>query len=324
MQILHIFSFLLFVGIAKTNDSKATRYEKLIYEAETLITEEKYQEAVNTYDKAFQINNYMFAIDIENALIANIQIKDWKKAAFWTEKLMLKGVEKNFFDSRRFIEFRKTPEWNNLIVQYNTIRSEFKKGYNQVLVDSLLVLLELDETASAQSEFRETMDDRTEVTNNNINERLVKLIETHGYPSEEQIGVNIYDHFNLSGNVALNYDVLFRHSSSATTSNPDALTLIIQKAIDDVLVRKDVFEDDIGGYQLTFVLVGDNIYENPNFEGPENKEKINLLRKKIVFKNTKNKAGFNFHTPLAIFGGAELEGEEWFMSEHIFLVKHQP
>jgi hypothetical protein len=322
MRILHLFSFLLFVGvgIAKTNDSKATQYGKLIYEAETLITEEKYQEAVTTYDKAYRVNNYMFAIDIENSLIANIQIKDWEKAAFWSEKLMLKGVEKNFFDSNRFVEFRKTSAWNKLLSRYNDIRTEFKKGYNQVLVDELTALLEEYNSENEQPEINtvEVLD--------SITDRFIKLIQTYGFPSEEKIGVYVYDHFNLSEVPAIGFDIWFWDSDAINSSlhRDDILTSIAEKAIEDLLLRESVYYNSNGANHLNFVLVGDNIYENPNFAGPEKKEKINLLRKKIVFKNTKNKAGFNFYTPLSIFGGAELEGEEWFMSEHIFLVKHQP
>lgn len=322
MRILHLFSFLLFIGvsIAQTNDSKATLYGKLIYEAETLITEEKYQEAANTYDKAFQVNNYMFAIDIENALLTNIQIKDWKKADFWTEKLMLKGVEKSFFDSRRFTEFRKTPEWNKLIGRYNDIRSEFKKGHNQVLVDELTALLTEYNLKNEEPETNaiEVIDSTTD--------RFIKLIEKYGYPSEEKIGVHIYDKFNLSEVPAIGFDIWFWDSDAINSSlhRDDILTSIAEKAIEDLLLRENVYYNSHGANHLIFVLVGDNIYENPNFESPENKARIDFLRKKIVFKNTKNKAGFNFYTPLAIFGGTELEGEEWFMSEHIFLVKHQP
>src|SRR5690606_28639412 len=142
-------------------------------------------------------------------------------------------------------------------------------------------------------------------------------------PSEEKIGVNVYNDTILSPFSALDFDVLFRHSDavSSNTSRPDLLAPIAKKAIDDVLVRIDLYENFMAGSSFTFILVEDRIYENPNFALPN--PKTDLLRKKIIFKNTKNQAGFNFYTPLAIIGGAELEEQEWFKAEHTFLVKYK-
>ena len=296
----------------------------LIHQAETLITEENYTEAAKTYDKAYQVNSYMFAIDIENALICNIQNKDWEKSALLAEKLMLKGVEMTFFNSQRFNSLKKTKEWEKLLKRQNEIHSEFQKGLNQTLVDSLVVLMEYDQSEYIKLKGTKTMDDMTEVTSD-INARLIRLIDKYGFPSEEKIGIYIYNDTILSGNAALDFDVLFRHSNgvSSNTSQPDLLDPIAKKGINDVLLRINVYEDFMVGRQLTFILVGDKIYENSWFEKPEDKEKTDLLRKKIVFKNTKNKAGFNFYTPLAIIGGPELEEQEWFMKDHAFLVKYK-
>lgn len=324
MQIFKYLSLFLFVGTstAQTSDSKAVQYENMIYQAENLITEENYPEAVKAYSKAYEVNNCMFAIDIENALIANIQIKDWGKSIFFAEKLMLKGVDISFFNSQRFKTLRETKEWKKFLKKHKKIRSEFQAGFNQALVDSLVVLMEYDQSEYSQLKSGKTMDNMIEVTDN-INARLTKLVNKYGYPSEEKIGVNIYNDTILSPFSALDFDVLFRHSDavSSNTSRPDLLAPIAKKAIDDVLVRIDLYENFMAGSSFTFILVEDRIYENPNFALPN--PKTDLLRKKIIFKNTKNQAGFNFYTPLAIIGGAELEEQEWFKAEHTFLVKYK-
>lgn len=325
MRILKCLSLCVVFNISLAQyGHKATQYYNLIHQAETLITEENYIDAAKAYDKAYEVNDYLFAIDIENALICNIQNKDWGKSVLLAEKLMLKGVEVNFFNSDRFNALKKTKEWKKLLKRHKKIRSEFQKGFNQTLVDSLAILLEYDQTEFAKLKEDKTMDDMTEVTNN-INARFIKLVDKYGYPSEEKIGVEVYNDTILSFFATLDFDVLFKHSDgvSSNTSQPDLLAPIAKKGIDDLLVRIDVYEDFMAGNQLSFILVGDKIYENSWFEKPEDKDKTDLLRKKIVFKNTKNKAGFNFYTPLAIIGGTELEDEEWFMADHTFLVKHK-
>ncbi len=320
MQIFKYLSLFLFVGTstAQTSDSKAVQYENMIYQAELLIMERDYPEAIKVYNKAYQINNYLFAVDIENALMANIQIKDWKKSVLLVEKLMMKGVEITFFNSHRFKELRKTKEWEKVLKKHKKIRSEFQKGLNQVLVDSLIILKEIDQLQYCEIGVDNKVFNDVITTTIQVDSLFINLLKSQGFPTEEKTGVEVINDTILS--YSPKFSVLLRHSYQANSNN---LKPVCDEAIKNLSLKRDLY-DDLTNDNFSFVLVGDKVYENITLTTyGSKKEKTNYLRKKIIFKNTNNKVGFNFYTPLAAIGDSGFENEEWFKADYTFLVKYK-
>jgi len=72
-------------------------------------------------------------------------------------------------------------------------------------------------------------------------------------------------------------------------------------------LKKEVYRSIVND-NFSFIVIGNKIYEDKIFTTYiADKEEIDFLRRKIVFKYSKNKEGFNFYTPLASFENLEIE-----------------
>lgn len=301
-----LFIFLLFFSCTQISNKDLPKevetYNHYVAQAESFIMEGKYDKAIEYYGKSYDLHNYMFAVDIENVLICCIQLKDWDKSIFWVEQLIKKGVTIVFFDSKRFELLRKSRKWENFLKSYEEIYSEFQNTRDKNLIDSLAVLKEIDQLQYCQIGIEDTKFADVIPVTIQVDSLFTNLIKNNGFPSEEKTGVNIIKDTILSSYPS--FGVLLRHSYQANSNYLDSLST---KAVKNMELKKEVYRSIVND-NFSFIVIANKIYEDKIFTTYiADKEEIDFLRRKIVFKYSKNKEGFNFYTPLASFENLEIE-----------------
>ena len=166
-------------------------YYKVTENAEDYIIKRQYGNAKKEYIKFLDKDQYMFARDLHNAVRATTLSRDYKTAVIWCEKLSLKGIPLSYFDNQIFNKLRKTSYWNDFLIKYPKLREQYQTGLNQNLIDGLEALIQLDQkdyARQAKGEFdRAGLFDTTE----RVNDGLLKLLKTEGFPTEEKIGIKM-------------------------------------------------------------------------------------------------------------------------------------
>lgn len=290
--------FILCIVSCKNNLNKNVNvkgYEGFILLAENSIINKDYIKANDFYLKAFKLNSYIFGIDAENALLTCIEKKNWKDASFWSEKLFLKGVRLNFFESSKYYEFKKTSEWKTLFKSFKNLNNKFLKNTNSKLIDSLSLLTELDQFQYCQiptgkTNFKESSN-KTVILDFLFN----NLIKNKGFPTEEKVGLNIVNDTFISP--LPKYYALLRHSYQSNLQTTDSTFKV---AIKDLKFKKDVYYNISSSDEMTYVVINCKIYENKYFTNED-------LRRKIVFDNKENYIGFKFFTNLALLPDTKIE-----------------
>jgi hypothetical protein len=190
------------------NSSKSfekVKYYLLIDKAENYIMSNDYAKASKAYDDAYKLHSTMFAVDLHNALLCNVYLKKWDACEFWTTKLINKGVKKDFFNSKTFGEFKKTTEWSHIEKKYSNYKSKINTEYKRQL-DSLVVEDQKVYCSIPTGEINYAEAKENTLT---VEEKFSSLITQYGFPTEEKLGISIYNDTIIS--FVPTFDALVRH-----------------------------------------------------------------------------------------------------------------
>ncbi|MGY0393553.1 hypothetical protein ACW5R3_13480 [Bizionia sp. KMM 8389] len=203
-------------------------YYQVMDKAEQYILKKQYGAARNEYNAFLKNNHYVFARDIHNAVRVAILSRDYKTAIIWSEKLVAKGVGLTYFEAPIFNRIEKQPEWHDFINGFDDLHSTFLKTQDTVLIRKLNAIVDLDQkyyVGRRKGEY--SHEDAVAITEiNDVN--LIQLIDEHGFPTEEKIGVFVKNDYIIDTNPR--YRVLLYHSYQTNRPSWMQLKNIIETA----------------------------------------------------------------------------------------------
>jgi hypothetical protein len=194
--------------------SKDIDYYKYTQKAEDYIIDNQFKKAKKAYNILLENSPFIFARDMHNAVRCNILSKDYKSAIKWCERLALKGVALNYFDAKIFNSLKKEPIWNEFIKLYPELNNKYKKGLNTNLIKGIKDLLDEDQLDYAVS--RKTSGILFQTTER-VTTKLIDLLKTEGYPSEEKVGLEFINDTIFKS--APDFSVLVRHAHQQKPTN---------------------------------------------------------------------------------------------------------
>lgn len=280
-NITHIYilmSFFIIQSCESKGQWNQKNYYILIDSAENKIFDADYESALNNYKECYKINSNMFGVDIYNALLCSVYLKKWKDSEFWCNKLIIKGAEKKFFQTKVFTEFRKTNEWTSILKKMKQNKIVFNNQLKNQL-DSLII-----EDQKVYCGIPQGKLDYPKAKNNTITieDKFIFLINEHGFPTEETFGLNIINDTLIAPIPA--FGTLLRHGYQ---SNNLKIIEIYNEALElgklDERAKNGLLDDD-----FTFVAYKDSLYK---LKSQFMEENISLERR-LKYMNKNRSKGF--------------------------------
>lgn len=213
------------VTFKKLNDFD---YYKITEKAEDYILDNNFKKAKKNYNILLENIPNIFARDMHNAVRCNILSKDYKSALKWCEKLVLKGIELNYFNAKIFDNLKKEMAWNAFIKKYPEHNKIYKDGLNTVLIKGIIDLLDDDQTVYVKNSIKRIERSELKETTDVVTEKFISLISKEGFPSEEKIGLQMVNDTTI--NRSPDYYVLIAHAHQLKTNRLNDLKKIMLKS----------------------------------------------------------------------------------------------
>ncbi|WP_426276120.1 hypothetical protein ACN9MN_14735 [Chryseobacterium sp. S-02] len=272
------------------------QYNSLINSAENFILKDDYKSALQNYNNVKADFNYIYGKDIYNALICANKEKNWEQTCFWSKLFLAKGVNKTFFNQKKFREFKKTKFWKKILKSNisDNVNVELKKK-----VDSL-VNIDQGEFVLLKEKNIPNIYDLTA----NIDKILLELDKKYDGITEDKIGLNIINDTVFS--FLPTYSVLLRHSYQSKKEN----------SYFNYKKNKNAMEKDLFFSIIDYKLMPIFIYKNETFFLKEDflsedykKELLQYLEKakKIKSQNVSDFALFYPSAKVSSFASAQSE-----------------
>ena len=280
---------LLVVSFQAKSQSNAAYYTK-INEAEVLISDSLFKEALVKYKQAFSLQHNATANAYYNAAVCAALAGKKKDAFSYLGKLSCKGIPLEEIEKQQaFISFKETKEWQRFAKQYLSSGKRCAEKINQGYRDTLLAMVVSDqyyhkmraELTSKKSDsilVAAYVDSINYITNRNT-DAFIKLVTKNGFPSEQLVGATKPD-----GSVF--YNIMLRH---AVQRGRKDIVPVLLKAVENGELSPHVYAYhaeyfEKGKFGSTVVRgTANGIIELPFT--PEEEEAINKERAKLSMES---------------------------------------
>ncbi len=174
-----IYTTLFFVflnhGLFASNGN--INYE-LIFKAENLISSGQYSLAVDIYEKIFKVQKNISYVELNNACLCYIELKQFHEAIALCDSLVLKGYRLEDFDKEWFAVLKETELWNSFANgRYHTLRETYIKTVDWEYREKLYHAIRNDQIVSRT--YKAKTSDSTYYAQMVT---LFELFNQHGFP----------------------------------------------------------------------------------------------------------------------------------------------
>jgi hypothetical protein len=214
------------IGQTRSSDKSNedyTQYHDHVIEAELLIVDQKYAEALLMYEEILNAYDFVFLNEYQIATQLAVAINDHEKAikylqegidAGWT----LKSIKKNEY----LKNLQTGPEWKSIKQTYKAKYSEYEAGLNPVLRKKVKKMYTQDQwkAIGALFTFSSKRQDRyaeKKFAPHSIKQmdKLISILNESGYPGERLIGNNywmstVLSHHNSISQAYVEQDTLYQ------------------------------------------------------------------------------------------------------------------
>lgn len=261
-KILRLLFVLLFTSLKAQGNPQ---YNLVVNKAENLILDNKCNEALENYNKLKNEFNYIYAKDIYNAMICANRQKNWEQTFVWAKLFLSKASVKEFFNQKKFEEFRKTKYWKKIL------KLDIKDKVNITLKKKIDSLVNIDQGKFVLLKEKDVPDIYNITAD--IDKILFKLDKEYGGISEDNVGLNITNDTVFSFLPV--YDVLLRHSYQSKKGNS---YFDYQK--NNNAIEKDMFFSNIDFELQPIVFYNNQTYFlKEEFLSEEKSELLNYIEK---------------------------------------------
>ena len=295
---LYIYITIFFAFVSCENDKQNQRiinvsnYYEIVSLAEIEILNGEYKNAEILYHDVYNTHNYMFAIDLNNAIRCSAILENWEKISLYAEQMILKGVGLDYFEDSIFDNYKKTEYWSVFYDNYFELESLYRKQFCKKLFSQLNELVNLDQSNYCGIPNNNNYYELKSTLTPNIDIAFSELINKYGFPSEEKIGVNKNDDREISNRPF--YTVLYTHSFQ---SGDYKLIDESKPYIDSLLLDQRVLNNVIENSHLIKLSNNDSIFIRRSLDFDR---ELNLQLDKIRY-TIENNNGFQLSNKGLVF-----------------------
>ncbi len=217
-------------------------YNKFTNKAELSIVDSNYTKALKYYNKAFEKIEHPFARDYYNALLCATFTGNNDLAFDYLEKLIYKGIEIEYFTDNEYLEsLHKDSRWQVFIDTYPARMEKIQESFNLELRQELIGMIERDQQANRRI-IIDTINNYTAFDSTifaNV-KHFLEIVEIHGFPTEEMIGLN-KPYKSTFNTVILTHYYQTLVSKDAVVLDPYNLNKTLEKAVIEGKLIDDSF-----------------------------------------------------------------------------------
>lgn len=188
MRLFFVLLFSLGVRLAVAQDVNFIKiYHPFINKAELLVVDNNYNEALETYQKAFAAVPRGFMKDYFNAAVCATYLSDATNTYKYLLEVAGKGISLDFIkDETAFMGIQRDSNWRNFEKEYLAKKRGFDLNINKGLQGKLEKVVERDQwfRMRGAEAFADTI---VKIDRQNASE-LDSIFDKYGFPGEDQIG----------------------------------------------------------------------------------------------------------------------------------------
>lgn len=303
-----IFPLFTLVFAANNENRDYLNYHKQVIEAESLIVQEKYREALGSYEKVFSTYEFVFLRDYQVATQLALYLNEKQKVLCFLKEGITAGWELKEIKKNSFLAtVRDYSEWKYIEKEYDSLRIMYLSGIDLPTRDSVHTMFKKDQNKALGALFRignkaqeKYGTKKFAPHSENQMAGLINILESQGYPGERLIGNDywmstILGHHNSISEDYTKKDTLYQYIRPALEKalasgemSPYEFAMIDDWKIAVVSNRKAI------GYGFLNPPLIKNLSETNTL-----REKAGLrsveLRNKLV--DIENETGMNFYLP---------------------------
>lgn len=224
---------MLLLGLFQPSSAQVEDFTLVYYpsinDAELAITQNQHGLALAHYERAFAAVKNGFARDYRNAILCANEVKNDAFVFIYLEKLVLKSLEKEYFQHEDFNPLKTKYAWASLMDRFDALHQESLKKLNGEYLKELAAMGDRDQFFRAKEDSYEVYGDTIAKIDMENVLHFQELVNQFGFPSEDLIGAFIHE-----GNAPFNI-VLHHHAQNQSTKDrkyPTAPSLapLIQQA----------------------------------------------------------------------------------------------
>ncbi|MGB5205351.1 MAG: hypothetical protein WBN63_14270 [Eudoraea sp.] len=303
-----IFPLFTLTGVENDENRDYLNYHRQVIEAESLIAEEKYGEALSSYENLISSYEFVFLRDYQVATQLAFYLNERQKALRLLEEGITAGWELKELKNNKFLaSLQDEPAWTALENNYDSLRSFYLNRIDPKLREKVHEMFKKDQKKALGALFRIGNKAQENYGNKkfaphseNQMAGLINILQSQGYPGERLIG-NDYWMSTILGH---------HNSISEDYTKKDTLYQSIRPALEKALASGEISPYEfamIDDWKIAVVSNRTAIgYGFLNAPKEETLTETNLLRQKIGLRTieTRNKlvdiessTGMNFYLP---------------------------
>ncbi|PWJ43861.1 hypothetical protein [Sediminitomix flava] len=307
-----------FSNLDSSESKNYWKYHERIDEAEKLICDEQFEEALSIFREVFSSYDFVFLKDYKTAAQIAFYLGETKHAydiirngieAGWE----LKSIKKNEFLS----EFTKEPEWKLIEEEYPDLRKKYFSRLDEITRGNVHEMFKDDQKMAFGTLFRigekaqnKYLTNKFAPHSENQYQKFLKIIDTQGYPGEQLIGNNYWMSTILSHHNSITTEYV-KNDTLYSSIKPKLLKAIEKgemspyefALIDDWYIavssnRKQTGYGFLNSPLKSTLLETDQLRQNVGLRSVEQRNKLVEIEKKT---------GMNFYLPDWISGEIKIE-----------------
>ena len=316
--IFYLVAIYTLMGFHAVDGPDYKEYHNQILEAEKLLSEEAFGEALVRYEKVFERYDFIFLRDYKVASQLALYLGDRNKAFDYIKKGIAAGWHLKDIRKNKYLKaLQDDPQWKTIEQSYTNLRAEYLGKIDGVTREKVQLMFKKDQKKAMGALFRIGNKSQEKYgskkfaphSENQMHE-LIDILEKDGYPGERNIGNNFWMATVISHHNSISQE----YNSKDTLYNfirPKLIRAIengemspYEFALVDDWQKAVVSERNTVGYGF---LISPK--ENTLSETNQLRQKIGLrsieLRNKLV--EVEGKTGMNFYLPDWIKGKIYIE-----------------
>lgn len=176
------------------------KYHQQVIKAETFIASENYPDALLIYEQLFQDYEFIFLRAYQIATQLALHLNEQQKVKQFLELGILSGWEMKSIKRNNYLKkWRKEKDWTSIKKAYPTLRKQYESGLNQSLQKQVKKMFSKDQWKALGALFHFSSKGQDKYaerkfaphSEQQIN-KLLAILEKHGYPGEKLIGNNYW------------------------------------------------------------------------------------------------------------------------------------
>ena len=316
--VLYLVTIFTFSGIQTNENLDYIEYHKQITEAEKLLSEEQFRDALVRYEQIFTLYDFVFLRDYKVASQLALYLDDKTKAFVYLKEGIAAGWQLKDIRKKKFFKvLLKEPEWITIEQSYSNLRSQYITRIDRGLGEKVRLMFKNDQKKAMGALFRlgnkaqEKYGTKKFAPHSEIQIfELIGVLNKKGYPGEKLIGNDYW----MSTIIGHHNSISLEYSKKDTLYNFIKPKLIIAIKKGEMSPYEYALSDDWQiavssertkpGYGFLMPPTDSTLSETNQL-----RQKIGLrtieIRNKLV--EVEKKTGMNFYLPNWIKGKINIE-----------------